>query len=151
MSATSAWICKSRWSCFSELFIFFGQEHSHKVFGSMGSRYGVVVRDTLLARDFYTSGRKWTRKLGSGSTNPGRGSKVLNPFYVTMGKRIVNYASDVGFISLSCIQKKLDLNQPKSLLSWKHTMRSSFLSLQRLFSNVCRIIQQLMCPGFLLV
>jgi hypothetical protein len=25
---------------------------------SMGSRYGVVVRGTLLARDFYTSGRK---------------------------------------------------------------------------------------------
>jgi hypothetical protein len=32
--------------------------HSHKVSGSMGSRYGVVVRGTLIARDFYTSGRK---------------------------------------------------------------------------------------------
>jgi hypothetical protein len=34
------------------------QAHSHKVSGSMGSRYGVVVRGTLLARDFYASGRK---------------------------------------------------------------------------------------------
>jgi hypothetical protein len=34
------------------------RDHSHKVSGSMGSRYGVVVRGTLLARDFYTSGRK---------------------------------------------------------------------------------------------
>jgi hypothetical protein len=33
-------------------------DHSHKVSGSMGSRYRVVVRGTLLARDFYTSGRK---------------------------------------------------------------------------------------------
>jgi hypothetical protein len=33
-------------------------EHSHKVFGSMGSRYGVAVRGTLVVRDFYTSGRK---------------------------------------------------------------------------------------------
>jgi hypothetical protein len=32
--------------------------HSHKVSGSMGSRYGVAVRGTLLARDFYTLGRK---------------------------------------------------------------------------------------------
>jgi hypothetical protein len=32
--------------------------HSHKVSGSMRSRYGVVVRGTLIARDFYTSGRK---------------------------------------------------------------------------------------------
>jgi len=30
--------------------------HSHKVSGSMGSRYGVAVHGTLLARDFYTSG-----------------------------------------------------------------------------------------------
>jgi hypothetical protein len=29
-------------------------QHSHKVSGSMGSRYGVAVRGTLLARDFYT-------------------------------------------------------------------------------------------------
>jgi hypothetical protein len=62
------------------------KDHSHKVSGSMGSRYGVAVRGTLLARDFYTSGRKWTREPGSGSTNLGRGSKVVNPFYVTMGK-----------------------------------------------------------------
>jgi hypothetical protein len=62
------------------------QDHSHKVSGSMGSRYGVAVHGTRLARDFYTSGRKWTREPGSGSTNPGRGSKVVNPFYVTMGK-----------------------------------------------------------------
>jgi hypothetical protein len=61
-----------------------GLWHSHKVSGSMGSRYGVAVRRTLLARDFYTSGRKWTREPGSGSTNPGQGSKVVNPFYVTM-------------------------------------------------------------------
>jgi hypothetical protein len=33
-------------------------DHSHKVSGSMGSRYGVAVRGTLVARDFYTSGRK---------------------------------------------------------------------------------------------
>jgi hypothetical protein len=32
--------------------------HSHKVSGSMRSGYGVVVRGTLLARDFYTLGRK---------------------------------------------------------------------------------------------
>jgi hypothetical protein len=35
-----------------------GHEHSHKVFGSMGSRYGVAVRGTLLVIYFYTSGRK---------------------------------------------------------------------------------------------
>jgi hypothetical protein len=35
-----------------------GHGDSHKVSGSMGSRYGVAVRGTLLARDFYTSGRK---------------------------------------------------------------------------------------------
>jgi hypothetical protein len=35
-----------------------GQMHSHKVSGSMGSRYGVAVRGTLLVRDFYTSGQK---------------------------------------------------------------------------------------------
>jgi hypothetical protein len=34
-----------------------------------------VLRGTLLARDFYTSDRKWTREPGSGSTNLGRGSK----------------------------------------------------------------------------
>jgi hypothetical protein len=33
-------------------------DHSHKVFGSMESRYGVAVRGTLLVTDFYTSGRK---------------------------------------------------------------------------------------------
>ena len=39
-------------------------KRSHKVSGSMESRYGVVVRGMILARDFYTSGRKinpWTR------------------------------------------------------------------------------------------
>jgi hypothetical protein len=30
----------------------------HKVSGSMGLRYGIAVRGTLLARDFYTSDRK---------------------------------------------------------------------------------------------
>ena len=31
--------------------------HIHKVSGSMGSRYGVLVRGTLLARDFYTGSK----------------------------------------------------------------------------------------------
>jgi hypothetical protein len=39
-------------SIFSKLKLYL--HHSHKVFGSMESRYGVAVRGTLLARDFYT-------------------------------------------------------------------------------------------------
>jgi len=69
------------------------REHSHKVSGSMRSRYGVAERGTLPVRDFYTSGRKWTREPGSGSTNLGRGSKVVNPFYVTMVGRALSSAS----------------------------------------------------------
>jgi hypothetical protein len=64
----------------------------------------------------------------------------------------LNYTLDVGFISLSCIQKKmLGLSQPKNRLSWKHMMKLSSLSLQRHFSNGCKITQQQQCPGYPLV
>jgi hypothetical protein len=46
-------------------------DHSHKVFGSMESWYGVKGHGMLLARHFYTEGRKWTREPGSRSNKPG--------------------------------------------------------------------------------